>query len=161
MPLGAIQTPDVFAGFLGLIHRGVGIGDQAFHGGGMIGVHRDAATTRHTQGLALEFGAQLADGARDAVGHHFQYLIRHVGRQYGKLIAAQPRENLVAPRLAADLGCHAYQRGVARAVAISVINVFETIEIKKEQRELAATALRIGAHALDFFIEAITVVDPR
>ena len=156
----AIHAPGVLAGLLGLVHGGVGVGDQILGSGGMVRIDRHAEAAGQPQAVALEAERYAADGAHDALGERFRLLVGDVGSEDRELVAAQPREQLVAAHLGRHFAGHPDQQGVAGAVAEGVVDVLELVEVEEQQRHASAPPLSAGQHAGQLLLEAVPVVQP-
>jgi len=60
--------------------------------------------------------------------------------------------------LPADFMCNAFKQPIANVVAKGVIDVLELIQIKEDQGHARLAALGFASHALQFLLEAMSVV---
>jgi hypothetical protein len=164
--IGAVGAPSILAGLLGLVHGGVGAGNQLILIGRVQRVGGDAEAGRDVQGLAwhlaLKAERNLRDGAHHALGQRFG--LRHVGagHQDGEFVAAQAEQHFVAPDQTGDFAGHPHQHRVAGGMTEVVVDGFEFVEVEVEQRgtdlERPGQAAALRQHAFEFVLEAMPVV---
>ncbi len=130
----------VSALLLGAIHRDVAVAEQRLHIRAVIGAER--AADRDADEGALP-------GDADRVGHPGDDPVRQRDRRFrigilhpdDELVAAHPRHHRIAPQAGQQPFGHQAQQRVAGAMAERVVDVLEMIQIKEQQRELAAGPL--------------------
>ncbi len=132
--LGAIE------GQLGILHQNGGVG--AVFGGER---HADAAAG---QDFAAIEDDRSQEGVDEMIGHLAGFFGRQVPLQDGEFVAAKAGEEGVgADTIAQALG-HDLEEGVARRVALGVVQRLEVVEVDHEQGERLAA--RFGGFLRDF-----------
>ena len=155
--IGPVCAPCVFARLLGLIHRGIGVGNQLFRGGSMRGIERNAQAGSEPEILPFKTERDLCNGAHHTLSQSFGVLFGGIGHQQRKLIAAQAAEYFVAPHQRANFPGDADQHGIARPVAEGVIDVFELVQIEEYQRTLGVVSFRDGEQAGQLILQPAPV----
>ena len=67
--------------------------------------------------------------------------MRCSARNHAELVAAEAGDQVPAPHAAEQPPCDRLQKPIADGVAISVVDLFEAIEIEKHHRDQAVAAL--------------------
>ena len=111
-------------------------------------VRGDADRDRRADRLArgLDVDGAIRDLAADPLGDLECLLGARLRQQDAELFASEPRRDVVVPEVRPeDLG-EAFQDGIAREMAVRVVDVAQEVEVGHDQRERTVEALR--AHDL-------------
>ena len=160
--IGAIKSPGILAGLLGLVHGGVGAGDQLVLIRSVQGVQGDAEAGRYVQRLAFKAKRYLRDGAHHALGQGFRLLYVGIGQQQGEFVTAKAEQHFVAPGQPGNLARDAHQHRIACGMAEVIVDGLEFVEIEVKQRGCdvrdTGLAARFDQCAFQFVLEAVSVV---
>ena len=136
---------------LNRVHGGVGGAQQAVCGGAVLGVKGYAEAGCAFQGVPLEdewIVEAVIQALRDlldvgAIAHH--------GEQRDKLIASQPRQQIVGAELQFHAPCHLLQIEVSDVMAVEIVHLLEFIKVDVDQPEdvgIPARLINLGVQAL-------------
>jgi len=136
---------------LGPVKCGIGVVYKAGLVFGIRRIKRDADAGRH-QAAADRVPVFLAHRGQHGVGDAAGLKrVGQVRRDDGKLVAAQPGNHLSLTKNAGHAMRNLLQHGVAGAVPVQVVDFLEPVEIKQQQRQVAA--FPHPAHRCDFHLE--------
>ncbi len=156
----AEHAPGVLAGVLGLIHGDVGARNQLVGVDCMGRIVGNAQAGGDAQALPLEAERNLRDRAHHAISQRLGFVVLHGREQNGEFVAAQPRQHFVAPHQGADLAGHPDQQGIARAMAVAVVDGLEFVEVEEHHRASGLLAIGFEHGARQFLLETVPVVEP-
>jgi len=128
---------------LGRVHGGVGGVQEVVRGGAVLGVEGDAEAGRALQGVAFEKKRiveavfQSPDDLIDAGA------VAHRRQQHGKLIAAQPRQQVAGAQLPLQPQRHFLQIQISKVMAVKVIDLLELVQVDVDQPEDAGILARL------------------
>ena len=108
--------------------------------------------------LTFQTEWNLRDGTHHAFGQHGRLLLGGIRHENGKLIPAQPEQHFMATGQTRHFTGHPDQGGITRFVPKVVVNGFEVIQVKKQQRRRDRVACRFLQHPLQFNLEPMPVV---
>ena len=127
------QLDAVAAGLLGLVHRGVGVAEQAV-GGDRLARVDDAAADAHGD-VELAPGAAVGGGQRVAQalgGERGGLRTADPGAQHGELVAAEAADGVARADRGAQAPPGLGEQHVARRVAAGVVDALEVVDVQEE-----------------------------
>ena len=135
---------------LGVIHGGVGVGQQRVGVLAVVGIDGDAHAGCHQHFVAVDRHGPR-DGVDQAVGH-----AGGVGRfahfaQDDEFVAAQSRNGVLGAQSLADALRQVDEQRVAGMVAVGVVDRLETVQVEEQHREIALAP----AGAFDGLLHAV------
>ena len=156
---GAVDRHAVAPGFLGLVHRLVGVGQQL--GVAQVAEQGDADAGRHADGLLPERRHVLPHGLDQRLGDHGGLLQIGLGQEERELVAAQPRQHIGPAGAMAQLAGDGLEQVVARLVAEAVVDLLEVIEVHHQHRAAGSVARRALDLLHELLVEAAAVEQAR
>ena len=153
----------VAAGLLGPVQRGVGAVEHVLRtrivarhvrvDADAGGEGRCAARVRAVR-LAAQVGQIHVEGGRDGrrgLGGGFR-------QQHGEFVATQPCDEIPRPpRAAAQDAAERLQRGIARGMALTVVQLLEVVDVHHQQRQRLSAAARHAQLLVQGLVEARAV----
>jgi hypothetical protein len=156
-----------------VVHRGVGVLEQRFHGGAVRGKDRNADARGNKNFMPVD-----AEGVRQCLqyptGHPACVFRRRQGReQNGELIAAESREGMrrfvvgmpadrvaLTNRLTQPFG-HMCQQAVSHRVPQCIVDHLEPIQVDKQGGQMLMVAFGVGQGVGEAIFEQHTVGQAR
>jgi len=113
----------------GPVHGRVGIFEQFFRIIPMIRVHSTANSPADIQMMA-DHHPRLAQLVQNLFGNLGNCISSNVGQQQGKFISPDPCKNILCPQVLFQAVRHCMQQLIAHVMAISIINVFQPVQMQ-------------------------------
>nr|AAP22952.1 hypothetical protein 1 [Rhizobium arachis] len=137
-------------GFLGVVHRSVGVCHQLALVAGVIRVQGDAQA-----GADLQLGCiqqeRFASRRDDPLGHHHRIVGNIDGQHDHELVAAEAGEGILRTQQAADTLRHRHQQAVAQLVPVGIVDRLEAVQVAEHHRHRMVAAPRL----LDGLLDAV------
>lgn len=124
---------------LGVVHRGVRVGQQRMGVLAVIRVDGDADAGGH-QHLVAVHHHRPRDGFDQAVGHIGGVGWFHHFAEHDEFVAAQARHRVLGAQGLADALGQVDQQGVAGMVAVGVVDRLESVQVEEQHGEIALAA---------------------
>jgi hypothetical protein len=145
---------------LRLVHGGVGVGQERVGIGAVAREHADADRAGDEHVVAFEH-----ERARQDVKHRLGDRARVAGpgqrrRQHGELVAAEPGDRAGVADRRAHPSRHFLEKLVATAVAQSVIDQLESVEVEQHHRERVTVMLGAFQGLAELALEPVAVRQP-
>ena len=127
---------------LGGIHRLVGVSEQVFHPGGIVGIQRDTDAGRNI-GYFFFQAEGVGQALPDALGDPPDIAgVIQFRQDDDEFVPAQARHGVGFAHAVADASRRLFQQQVAHVVPERVVDLLELVEVDEHQRHFQAGAVR-------------------
>ena len=157
-----LKYPVSVAAFMfGLIHGHIRITNQFTGILTHLGIINDSNTGPHIQ-LLPENLERLRQGLNQLLGHPHRRLLRILTvNDHRKFVTTQPAQNIGITNTLSDSYCHFLQKFIAGIVPQRVVNLFEAIQIHKQQRKTLPAVITVGYGVIQRRAKQVAVTQLR